>query len=147
VYYTDADGDDYGTTVTTSACSDPGAGFSTNTGDCDDTNANVNPGATEVIGNNVDEDCNGVVGIDEWSAFTVNLYPNPSSGDLNVVWSQTQDLMWQVMDMSGRVVERGNAKGQSQLKLSGSNWESGVYHVVLTLQNGTQRTMPWLLQR
>ena len=49
--------------------------------------------------------------------------------------------------MSGRVVERGKVKSQSQLKLSGSNWESGVYHVVLTLNNGTQKTMPWMLQK
>jgi hypothetical protein len=146
-YYTDADGDDYGTTVATNACSDPGAGFSINSGDCDDADANINPGATEVAGNNLDEDCDGVVGIDELAAFSVNVYPNPSSGDLNVVWSQQQDVMWQILDMSGRVIERGNAKGQSQLKLSGVNWESGVYHVVLTLHNGTQKTMPWMLQR
>jgi len=147
IYYTDADGDDYGTVAATTSCTDPGAGFSVNTGDCNDADANINPGATEVAGNDVDEDCDGVVGIDELIAFTANVYPNPSTGDLNVVWNQQQDVMWQVLDMSGRVVESGNVKSQSQLKLSVSNWESGVYHIVLILNNGTQKTMPWMLQK
>ena len=147
IYYTDADGDDYGTVAATTSCTDPGAGFSVNTGDCDDADADINPGATEVAGNDVDEDCDGIVGIEEILAFAANVYPNPSTGDLNVVWSQQQDVMWQVLDMSGRVVERGNVKGQSQLKLSGIQWESGVYHVVLTLNNGNQKTLPWMLQK
>ncbi len=48
----DADGDGY----YPSSCSDPACA---NTGDCDDGNAAVHPGAQEVCGNGIDEDCSG----------------------------------------------------------------------------------------
>jgi hypothetical protein len=59
-YYGDADGDGYGDPAnTTEACSAP-AGYVENDGDCDDTNAAVNPGATEVE-NGIDDNCDGQI--------------------------------------------------------------------------------------
>ncbi|MEC7947045.1 MAG: MopE-related protein, partial [Myxococcota bacterium] len=62
--YADADGDGYhagGTVVSLDEdCDDAGEGdSSTGAGDCDDTDADVNPGATEVVGDGVDQDCDG----------------------------------------------------------------------------------------
>ncbi len=58
-YYADDDGDGYGVTSTsTNACSAP-SGYVTASGDCDDTDASINPGATESC-DGVDEDCDGV---------------------------------------------------------------------------------------
>lgn len=58
-YYADADSDGYGNSaVTTAACSVP-AGYSTNNTDCNDASASVNPGATEICGNSIDDDCIG----------------------------------------------------------------------------------------
>src|SRR5262249_40627132 len=59
-YYVDADGDGYGAGDALSLCGDPGAGYSTNNADCDDTNASVYPGATE-ISNGIDDNCNGLI--------------------------------------------------------------------------------------
>ena len=47
----DQDGDSY---VPNNAC-----GFGTQ-GDCNDNNAAINPGASEICGNNIDENCNGM---------------------------------------------------------------------------------------
>ena len=58
-YFTDADGDNYGTGAAQSLCANPGAGFATAAGDCDDNNAAIKPGATDVCGNGIDEDCSG----------------------------------------------------------------------------------------
>ncbi|MEN9333845.1 MAG: hypothetical protein RLY35_1025 [Bacteroidota bacterium] len=58
-YYTDADGDNFGTGAAQSLCANPGAGYSTQTGDCNDNNSAIKPGATEVCGNSIDEDCSG----------------------------------------------------------------------------------------
>lgn len=75
-YYTDADGDGYGTGSATASCSNPGAGYATNSTDCDDASASVNPGATEVC-DGVDNDCTG--GIDNGLTFT-NYYAD-ADGD------------------------------------------------------------------
>ena len=58
-YYYDSDDDGWGVNVTQCLCA-PTDGFkATKDGDCDDTDAAVNPGADEVCGNIVDENCSG----------------------------------------------------------------------------------------
>jgi hypothetical protein len=59
-YYQDADSDTYGNSSVSilTACVPP-SGYVTARYDCNDGNASINPGATEVPGNSVDENCNG----------------------------------------------------------------------------------------
>jgi hypothetical protein len=61
-YYADADGDGYGNpAVSVAICSSTvPVGHVTNNTDCDDTNPNINPGASEVC-DNIDNDCNGMI--------------------------------------------------------------------------------------
>jgi hypothetical protein len=64
-WYLNADGDGYAAS-STSACTTPGAGYSATvlpTTDCDDSNAAINPGATENLCNGIDDNC--TAGIDE----------------------------------------------------------------------------------
>ncbi len=56
-YYSDLDGDGYGSGAATVACQSPGAGYVTNALDCDDENDFVNPEGEEVCGNGIDDDC------------------------------------------------------------------------------------------
>jgi hypothetical protein len=58
LFYVDADADGYGTGAGVLRC-DGGPGYAPTNGDCDDTNASVHPGATEVVGDGIDEDCDG----------------------------------------------------------------------------------------
>jgi hypothetical protein len=58
-WYRDADGDGYGTSSSVSWCDAP-SGYVSASSDCDDSDAGINPGATESC-DDVDEDCDGVV--------------------------------------------------------------------------------------
>lgn len=60
-YYLDADIDGYYLSLLVS-CLNPGANYTTNgisQGDCNDNNSNINPGASEICGNSIDENCDG----------------------------------------------------------------------------------------
>ncbi len=64
-YYQDNDGDGYGVdnpATNVAACTQP-AGYSTVAGDCNDADPAINPAATEINGNNVDENCDGTLGL------------------------------------------------------------------------------------
>ncbi|MEZ4239153.1 MAG: Ig-like domain-containing protein [Myxococcota bacterium] len=59
LFYLDADGDGFGTPeFTLSRCTAPDR-YVERVGDCDDTRFNVHPGAREVAGDGVDQDCDG----------------------------------------------------------------------------------------
>jgi hypothetical protein len=61
-YYLDDDADTYGlSTSTTEDCTEP-SGYASVDGDCDDTDTSVNPGATEVCDDGIDNDCDGSPG-------------------------------------------------------------------------------------
>ena len=64
-YWLDEDGDGYGVGAddapSTSSCADL-PGYATVGGDCDDADALVSPEGEEVLGNDVDEDCDGEAG-------------------------------------------------------------------------------------
>ncbi len=65
ICYADADDDGYidGSTTASSDtdCSDPGEGLATDeTGECDDADATIHPTATELVGDEVDGDCDGI---------------------------------------------------------------------------------------
>ena len=59
-WYRDADGDGYGDgAAVASACAAPDTDLADNAEDCDDRSARVRPGATEVVADGVDQDCDG----------------------------------------------------------------------------------------
>lgn len=74
-YYADNDGDGVGAGSVQILCAVPTSGYSLTAGDCNDNNANIKPSATEVCGNTVDENCDGVLGVcgDEYAAATTFL--------------------------------------------------------------------------
>uniref|UniRef100_UPI0024959960 T9SS type A sorting domain-containing protein n=1 Tax=Seonamhaeicola maritimus TaxID=2591822 RepID=UPI0024959960 len=88
VWYLDADGDDYAVSTMTQ-CTSPGAGYTTIVlplTDCNDGDAAINPGATEILDNGVDDDCNPNTGdtlsIEEFNLKNFKILPNPFNTEL-----------------------------------------------------------------
>ncbi|NQT74507.1 MAG: hypothetical protein HQ553_17345 [Chloroflexi bacterium] len=58
-WYRDSDNDTYGDPGTTLETDTQPTGYVGNSNDCNDSDASVNPGATELCGDGIDQDCNG----------------------------------------------------------------------------------------
>ncbi len=79
VFYFDYDADGFGNSnFSIQSCGPNGQYSATVGGDCNDNNANINPGETEIPCNNLDENCNGQ--IDEGSGGTVYFYDFDGDG-------------------------------------------------------------------
>ncbi|RXR22103.1 putative metal-binding motif-containing protein, partial [Flavobacterium stagni] len=76
-YFRDADGDGFGD-PTVSACQFM-AGYVTNNTDCDDTRANVNPGAVDVCYDGLDNDCNGNIDNIGLPGGCIPVYTTPAA--------------------------------------------------------------------
>lgn len=73
-YYRDRDGDGYGDPNDYTEMSSQPQGYVVDDTDCDDTDASIHPGAVEVCGDAIDNDCDGQ--IDEGCATGYSLVPD-----------------------------------------------------------------------
>ena len=114
----DADDDGYfGSISSVTVCEKPGELFSLTApqaNDCDDSDDSINPGATEILDNDIDENCDGVKGItpftDTEAVYTI--MPAKEIGDY-----QIQDMLATVSDDDGSIVEA---------EISGGNLPEGM---------------------
>lgn len=139
-YYADSDGDTYGDINNSeSFCADPGSLFVTNDTDCDDTNELVNPAATEVWENGIDDDCNpntSDVSVGELSAFAFNLFPNPTAERITISRSSSETSSVEIYNSLGALVHTSNIFG-SQTIINVSVFPAGYYVVRV---NGMSKT-------
>jgi hypothetical protein len=136
-YYLDSDNDQYGAGIGLVSCQTiPNPGYVLVNGDCDDTNPNVYPGATEILDNDIDENCDGVdgyLGLSDISFTNVNLVPNPSNGTFAIqLDAEMSDVNVQITDMSGKVLFQSIMSG-SILELTQTQLKAGTYLVNVQL--------------
>lgn len=148
-YYLDSDNDQYGAGIGLVSCQAiPLPGYVLVDGDCDDMNPNVYPGATEILDNDLDENCDGVDGylgladgyIDV-SSINVDIVPNPSNGSFSLNFdSEMTDVLVQITDMSGKALFQSNMSGSS-IPLNQTQLKPGTYlvHVQMNQQSKTLR--------
>jgi hypothetical protein len=138
-YYLDSDNDQFGAGLGLVSCQTiPLPGYVLVNGDCDDTNPNVFPGATEILDNNIDENCDGVdgyLGLSDLTNVQIGLVPNPSNGAFAVQFNtEVAKATIQVTDMNGKVLFQELMNGAS-LEVSNLKLSAGAYLVHVTLEN------------
>jgi len=131
--YEDVDGDGFGSQVSLTYCDSTVAGWSLISGDCIDTNDQVYPGATEVLDNGIDENCDGFdnyAGLTDVSVLSMALTPNPSEGDVTITLSNNEQFDLTICDVTGKLVlsSKNAVNGAS---VSTRSWAPGTYFVTL----------------
>jgi Putative metal-binding motif len=87
--YQDLDDDNYGSSILISGDMDCFDAFEASVqGDCSDTNFNINPGALEIVGDNIDQNCNGSelcyqdLDNDDYGSMIVSASPDADCNDV-----------------------------------------------------------------
>jgi hypothetical protein len=135
--FEDLDGDGIGSAVSVTYCDSIVAGYSLVAGDCNDNDSTIYPGATEVIDNGIDENCDGFdnyAGLTDASTFSLLLIPNPTAGDVTLSVSTTENFDLEIRDVAGKLVVTLNNVSNGTI-IATSAWSPGTYFVTLSQDN------------
>lgn len=137
-YYKDVDKDGYSDGTTYFGCTAPN-GFAEDidliatSGDCDDNNALINPSASEIKDNCIDENCDGRIEYTtpyNLNCNPLNVYPNPFETVLTIEYNET--FRYKLIK-SGSVVlqSSGTSVGTTVVNIPG-RLKDGSYILVVT---------------
>ncbi|MBI1306152.1 MAG: T9SS type A sorting domain-containing protein [Bacteroidetes bacterium] len=134
-YYSDRDHDGFGSltdSISTCLTSIP-KGFSSVSGDCDDSNANVFPGKKEIYDNHIDEDCSGFDATDN-----LIVWPNPVEDDiLHTFKEKVAEVTVKISDAQGIELLNYDALVKAGfLDIDVRPLTSGLYFITMTNDSG-----------
>ena len=145
-YYQDIDNDGFGNQNVSQSDCNPIVGYVINNTDCNDGNNQIFPGAAEILGNGIDENCDGVDGtlsLAYISNFNASIYPNPSNGTFVVRFNTSvYDGILNLTDINGKLILSKQITGLSY-EINDITLKKGIYFLTITLSIGmtTQRVI------
>jgi hypothetical protein len=135
-YYLDLDNDSYGNSSTSQSACSAVAGYVTDSTDCDDDDNTIYPGATDLLGNSIDENCDGVDGVLDVESqnplLELTIYPNPATNTLFVNTKNGSQLVVRILNMNGSIVRQQNMDFGNSHLLNVSEITPGFYIVEVT---------------
>lgn len=84
---------------------------------------------------------NCALGLNEWSALAVKVFPNPGNANFTIQ-SETQG-MYEVIDLSGRSLVKGTLNGTVMVS-EAQLWQAGNYLVRIQDTLGNAKTIQWI---
>ncbi len=132
-FYEDKDKDGFGNaTITKTGCSIvPPTGYVTSNTDCNDTNANINPSATDIANNGIDEDCNGsdfISSVYDVYASKISIKPNPASTTFSIDHIEGKAIQASLYTSTGILLKKLATDSSNDI----SELSSGVYFIYIT---------------
>jgi hypothetical protein len=125
--FQDSDGDSYGNALVIIEACELQNGYVLDSTDCNDVDATINPGATEVADNAIDENCDGQIATTVVeNELEVFISPNPASDIVTINTVGLQESKVQVFNMNGQLVFENLMTGSS-VKIEVSGYSNGLY--------------------
>jgi hypothetical protein len=78
------------------------------------------------------------VGLEEFNASNISVYPNPSQGEINIVFENGESAFdYEITSLDGRLVKEGNDIYAQELQINIGNESEGVYFLKVNQENRT----------
>ncbi len=147
-YYRDADGDGYGTNLDTYQGCGSRNGYVATGSDCNDNNPNIHPGASDICGNGIDEDCSGA----DATCYDDTICEPIADTPLSITVSASPGIIMFILDDSGSMAwsvmcpeDEGRFNGNSYYTNSypRSRWKSQYHGYNRIYYNPNATYVPW----